>query len=156
MKKYLNKVLCLVKKFKEADFVQLPREENIKVDTLAKEASASEVMDELDEIQYLPSIDFPKVHQIEGEENWMTPIVSYLKDGKLPEGKDEARKLRVISVRYVLMNEVLYKRGFSQPYLRCLAPDEPNYVLREVHEGACDNHSGARSLVHKVVRVGYY
>ena len=54
------------------------------------------------------------------------------------------------------MNEVLYKRGFSQPYLRCLAPDEANYVLREVHEGACGNHLGAGSLVHKVVRAGYY
>ena len=79
----------------------------------------------------------------------MTPIISYLKDGRLPEGKDKARKLRVRSTRYVLMDEVLYKRGFSQPYLRCLAPNEANYVLREVH-------SGARSLVHKVVRVGYY
>ena len=156
MKKYLNKVLRLVKKFKEADFVQFPREENIKADTLAKEASTSEVMDEFDEIQYLPSIDFLEVHQIEGEENWMTPIVSYLKNGKLPEGKDEARKFRVRSARYVLMNEVLYKRGFSQPYLRRLAQDEANYVLREVHEGACGNHSGARSLVHKVVRANYY
>ena len=54
------------------------------------------------------------------------------------------------------MDEVLYKGGFSQPYLRCLASDEANYVLREVHEGACGNHSGARSLVHKVVRAGYY
>ena len=54
------------------------------------------------------------------------------------------------------MDEVLYKRGFSQPYLRCLAPDEANYVLREVHKGACGNHSGARSLVHKVVCAGYY
>ena len=156
MKKYLNKVLCLVKNFKETDFVQLPQEENIEADTLAKEASASEVMDEIDEIQYLPTINFPKLHQIEGEENWMTPIVSYLKDGKLPEGKNEAKKLRVRSAKYILMNEVLYKRGFSQPYLRCLAPDEANYVLREVHEGVCGNHFGARSLVHKVVRVGYY
>ena len=156
MKKYLNKVIHLVKKFKEADFVQLPREENIETDTLDKEASASEVMDEIDEIQYLPSIDFPKVHQIEGEENWMTPIVSYLKDGKLPEEKDKPRKLRVRSARYVLMNEVLYKRGFSQPYLRCLALDKANYVLREVHEGACGNHLGAGSLVHKVVCTGYY
>ena len=86
----------------------------------------------------------------------MTPIVSYLKDGRLPEEKDEARKLRVRSARYVLMDEVLYKRGFSQPYLRCLVLDEAYYVLREVHEGACGNYSGARSLVHKVVRVGYY
>ena len=107
MKKYLNKVVHLIQKFKETDFIQIPREENMEADTLAKEASASEVMDEFDEIQYLPSIDFPKVHQLEGEENWMTPIISYLKDGKLPEGKDEARKLRVRSAKYVLMNEVL-------------------------------------------------
>ena len=86
----------------------------------------------------------------------MTPIVSYLKDERLPEGKDEARKLRVRAARYLLMDEVLYKRDFSQPYLRCLAPDKANYVLREVHEGACGNHSRARSLIHKVVRAGYY
>ena len=61
MKKYLNKVVRLVKKFKEVDFVQIPREENMEADTLAKEASASEAMDEFDEIQYLPSIDFPEV-----------------------------------------------------------------------------------------------
>ena len=38
MKKYLKKVLQLVKKFKEANFVQIPREENMEVDALAKEA----------------------------------------------------------------------------------------------------------------------
>ena len=86
----------------------------------------------------------------------MAPIISYLKDGTLPERKDEARKLRVRSAKYVLLNDALYKRGFSQPYLRCLSPDEANYVLREVHEEACGNHSGARSLIHKVVRAGYY
>uniref|UniRef100_A0A2N9GYK5 Reverse transcriptase domain-containing protein n=1 Tax=Fagus sylvatica TaxID=28930 RepID=A0A2N9GYK5_FAGSY len=33
---------------------------------------------------------------------------------------------------------------------------EADYVMREVHEGICGNHSGARSLVHKLVRAGYY
>ena len=28
--------------------------------------------------------------------------------------------------------------------------------MREVHEGICGNHSRSRSLVHKLVRVGYY
>ena len=112
----------------------------MEADALAKEASATGAMDEFDEVQYVPSIDLPEVQQIEDRENWMTPIVSYLKEGKLLEGKDEARKLRVKAARYVLMDEVLYKRGFSQPYLRCLAPDEVNYMLREVHEGACGNH----------------
>ena len=113
-------------------------------------------MDEFDEIQYIPSVDLPEVQQVESEGNWMTPIVSYLKDGRLLEGKDEARKLKVRSARYVLMEEVLYKRGFSQPYLRCLAPEKANYVLREVHEGACGNHFRAKSLIHKVVCAGYY
>ena len=65
-------------------------------------------------------------------------------------------KLRIRSAKYILLNEVLYKRGFSQPYLRCLALNEVNYVLREVHEGAYGNHSEAKALVHKVVRAGYY
>ena len=113
-----------MKKFKEANFIQILKEENAEADTLTKEASATRVMDEFDEIQYVPSIDLPEVQQIGNEENWMTLIVSYLKDGRLPEGKDEARKLRIRVARYVLIDEVLYKRGFSQPYLRCLALDE--------------------------------
>ena len=156
MKKYFEKKLQLVKKFKETNFVQIPREENIETDALAKETSANEPRDEFDEVQYIPSIDLPEVLQVQNEGNWMAPIISYLKDGSLPEGKDEARRLRVRSARYVLLNEVLYKRGFSQPYLRCLLPDEANYVLREVHEEACGNHSGARSLIHKVVHAEYY
>ena len=112
----------------------------MEADALAKEASTTGAMDEFDEVQYVLSIDLPEVQQIKDRENWMTPIVSYLKEGKLPEGKDEARKLRVKAARYVLMDEVLYKRGFSQRYLRCLAPDEVNYMLKEVHEGACGNH----------------
>ena len=121
-----------------------------------KEASADGSVDESDKIQYMPSIDLPKVQQIEGEENWMTSIVTYLKDGRLPEERDEAKKLRIKSAKYVIIDEVLYKRGFSQPYLRCLVPNEANYVLREVHEGAYGNHSGARAFVHKVVHAGYY
>ena len=28
--------------------------------------------------------------------------------------------------------------------------------MREVHEGICGNHSGSQSLVHKLIRAGYY
>ena len=102
MKKYLSRVKCLIKKFKEANFLQISREENMEANALAKEALVDESMDEFDEVQYMSSIDLPNVQQIEGEENWMTPLVAYLKDGKLPEEKDEARKLRIRSAKYVL------------------------------------------------------
>ena len=59
MKKYLNKVKRLVKKFKEASFIQIPREENMEAYALAKVASAEKTMDEYDKVQYMPSIDLP-------------------------------------------------------------------------------------------------
>ena len=54
------------------------------------------------------------------------------------------------------MKDVLYKRGFSRLYLRCLDPEEAEYVMREVHKGICGNHSRVRSLVHKLIRAGCY
>ena len=54
-----------------------------------------------------------EVNQIDGVANWTTPIVSYLKDGILPEDTEEVRKLKVRAAKFVLMDEVLYKRGFS-------------------------------------------
>ena len=140
MKKYLNRVRQFVMKFKEVSFVQLPREENMEADALAKVALAGEARDEFDKIQYMPSIDLLEAQQIEERVNWMTPIVIYLKDERLPDDKDETKKLRIKVAKYVLIDKVVYKRGFFQPYLRCLALDESNYVLREVHEGACGNH----------------
>ncbi|VVA38013.1 PREDICTED: rve domain-containing /RVT_3 domain-containing protein, partial [Prunus dulcis] len=67
----------------------------------------------------------------------------------LPANPAEARRVRHRSARYLVINGSLYKRGFSLPYLRCLTPEEGHYVLREIHEGICGNHSGARSLAHK-------
>ena len=113
MKKYLNKIRQLVKKFNEASFVKLPREENVEANALAKATTTGEPMDKFDKVQYMPSIDLPEVQQIGGEENWMTPIVIYFKDGKPSKDKDEAKKLRIRVVKYVLIDNVLYKRGFS-------------------------------------------
>ena len=42
------------------------------------------------------------------------------------------------------------------PYLKYLAPDETTYVLREIHEGVCGDHSRSRSLVGKTIRAGYF
>jgi len=100
--------------------------------------------------------DGANMQEIGSKSNWTTPLVSYLRNGMLPNEKDAARKLKVQASRFVLIKDVLYKRGFSRPYLRCLGPEQAEYVIREVHEGICGNHSGARSLVHKLIRAGYY
>ena len=91
------------------------------------------------------------MQEVDSECNWTTPWISYLKTGVLPDEKGAARKLKVQASWFVLMKDVLYKKGFSRPYLRCLGQEEADYVMREVHEGICENHLGARSLVHKLI-----
>ncbi|KAI5352183.1 hypothetical protein L3X38_005074 [Prunus dulcis] len=74
----------------------------------------------------------------------------------MPKEDTLPRRVRHRSARYLIINGSLYKRGFSLPYLRCLTPEEGHYVLREIHEGICGNHSGSRSLAHKAIRQGYF
>ena len=57
-----------------------------------------------------------------------------MKNDTLPDGKEAARKLKVQATQFVLIKDVLYKKGFSHPYLRCLSPKEADYVMREVYD----------------------
>uniref|UniRef100_A0A2N9GRM8 Reverse transcriptase domain-containing protein n=1 Tax=Fagus sylvatica TaxID=28930 RepID=A0A2N9GRM8_FAGSY len=122
---------------------------------LAKAASSSTVDDKIKTVQQ-SSLQTTEVNPIHTEISWMTPIISYLQEGTLPDNRHEARRLKVRASRFLMLQGTLYKRGFSLPYLRCLAPDEANYVMREIHEGVCGDHSGARALQRKIVRAGYY
>ena len=79
-----------------------------------------------------------------------------MKNSALPDDKEVVMKLKVQAAQFVLIKDVLYKRGFSRPYLKCLSPEKANYVMREVHEKICGNHSRSRLLVHKLIRAGYY
>ena len=86
----------------------------------------------------------------------MTPFLDYLKDGVLPTDKKEAKSLMFRAANYTLIDDILYKQGFSFPYLRCLRVEEGIRVLEELHAGECSNHIQAQSLYIKVLCLGYY
>jgi ribonuclease HI len=156
MTKYLKLVKNAMNWFDKVILLQVPREQNTGADAFAKLASSDEATNQHIEVQYSPSHMEEEVSPIDVSNSWMTPITNYLEGGTLPSDPIEARKLRTRFARFALIQGTLYKRGFSLPYLRCLGKAEAEYVMREVHEGICGNHSGARSLVHKLVRAGYY
>ena len=79
-----------------------------------------------------------------------------LKKWRITWWKGSHKEVEGPSSTFVLIKDILYKRGFSHSYLRCLSPKEVDCVMREVHERICENHSGSRSLVHKLIRDGYY
>ena len=86
----------------------------------------------------------------------MTQIISFLQDDHLPLDFEEARKVKKRAARFMILNDILYKRGFSMPYLKCLDEEEAKYILKENHERVCRDHTGPRSLVSKLVRIGYF
>ena len=115
MKKYLDEVRARVDDL-EAKVVQIPREENERAGRLAKAASAEQMVipgNVLSFVQLSPLIDLSNMQEICSDNSWTTPLVSYLKDGVLPDEKEAARKFKVQAARFVLIKDVLYKRGFS-------------------------------------------
>ncbi|KAL5554621.1 hypothetical protein UlMin_042022 [Ulmus minor] len=157
---YLKKAKELLRQFDTVTITQIPRNENINADALARLATWLE--DSLLKTVPLEILDEPSInkHQqvdaISDKPTWMDPIMAYLRDGILPQDKFEARQLRFRLARYYLDKDKLRKRSFSSPSLTCLKEDQAKYVLQEVHEGVCGNHSSGRALAHKVLLQGYY
>ena len=86
----------------------------------------------------------------------MEEIATYLRDDRLPNDREAARRVKYHAEHYLLLGDRLYKRGISTPLLRCLGPEEAQAVLQEIHEGVCGNHAGGQSLAHKALLQGYY
>lgn len=86
----------------------------------------------------------------------MTPLIQYLRTGQVPPTSHAARSLRMKAAHYALHNGVLYKKGYLEPWLRCVGPNQALYVLQELHHGSCGSHAGARTLAQKAIRTGYF
>ena len=97
MKKYLDQVKARMDDL-EAKIVQIPRGENKRADCLAKAASAEHMVTPgniLSFVQLSPLINPSNVQEICSDSSWTTPLVSYLRNGVLPDGKEATRKLKV-------------------------------------------------------------
>ena len=138
----------------------IPRDRNERVDALAIVAASLPVKETI----YLPiyykpdsSILHDRVSQIqEAPPSWMDPIILYITTGELPDDKSRAHKIQIQSARFSIIDGQLYKRSLGEPYLKCLTPEQSQYVLAELHEGICGNHPGGRTLAHQVHTQGYY
>lgn len=51
---------------------------------------------------------------------------------------------------------LLFRRGFNQEPLRCIAGDGVARVFKEVHLGDCDKHQGNSRIFRHIIHLGYY
>nr|GEV33259.1 reverse transcriptase domain-containing protein [Tanacetum cinerariifolium] len=161
MIKYLEIVRGLVSGFTTFSISQVLQSKNKQADAVSKIASTSfahlskHVLVEVLENKSIKEKEVAAVIEEDGT-TWMTQIADYLKEGILPGDNKEARKLRLKARQYELMKEVLYRRSFLTPWLRCVGPLQADYVMREIHKGSCSMHAGPRSVVAKAIWLGYY
>ncbi|XP_074318120.1 uncharacterized protein LOC141654911 [Silene latifolia] len=88
--------------------------------------------------------------------DWRVPYLNWLRDGTLPEDKKEAQSFRIKASRYIMNDNILFRKSLAGPCLRCLSKEEAETVLQDVHGGECGNHAGGRSLSNKTLRQGYF
>ncbi|XP_071705274.1 uncharacterized protein [Rutidosis leptorrhynchoides] len=160
MQKYLKLAEEMANKFELFSITQVPRSMNKKADALSKLATSvfSHFTKEVRvEVLSQKSTDVvQEVATVEEVVTWMSPIIMYLKHDTLPIDGVAARKIRMKAPSYTLGDDILFKKSFTVPLLRCVGLNEAEIIVREVHEGTCGMHAGFRTVVGKIMRLGYF
>ena len=160
---YLNRVKPLSRDFHFFTLEQFPQGKNSHADSLATLATISK--EDLPQIILIESYVLPAydelppvgVNFMKIGPSWQDPLVTFLKDGILPEDKVEAEKVHRKAPRFWLSeDQKLYERSYSGPYLSCVHPEAVDMLLEELHKGICSSHTGGRSLAHKALTQGYW
>ncbi|XP_022867930.1 uncharacterized protein LOC111387586 [Olea europaea var. sylvestris] len=132
---YLMEVKNLQKGFTRFKITKVPRKDNERADALAKLVFANpKRLPRTASVQILRQPSIPHttdVMNIKYEESWMDPLFEYLTKNKLPEDAFTARRLKIWAALFAVIDGLLYKRGFTMSYLKCLRPTEPQEVLVE-------------------------
>lgn len=159
MQKYLRLTKHLTQEFDQVEFTQVPRSQKSEADGIERQMSSkggSTPPDLKMEVQKHLSIEEFHTFAVQSKNSWMTPILSFLQDKRLLADVEEAKKIRKRAIKFIMLNDTLYKKGFSMPYLKCVEENEAKCILEEVQEGIYGDHTGPRSLVSKIIIVGYF
>ncbi|KAI3795496.1 hypothetical protein L1987_38151 [Smallanthus sonchifolius] len=97
MKKYKATAQGLMQSFESYSVKQVPRSKNKQADALSKLTFAHLTKKVLVEVLKAPSICEEEIHDVitEEEKNWMTPVIDFLKEEKLPDDEAEAARLQI-------------------------------------------------------------
>jgi hypothetical protein len=61
--------------------------------------------------------------------DWRRELIDYLENRTQPSKKKSVVQLRMKAGKFTMVNEALYKRGFTLPILKCILPEEGNYTF---------------------------
>jgi hypothetical protein len=85
-------------------------------------------------------------------DDWRTPLVRYLEN----PCHIVVRKVWWQSLKYVVLDNTLYRRTIDGLLLKCLGLDQYKIDIWEVHEGICGTHQLAHKMKWLLHRAGFY
>ncbi|KAM0850427.1 hypothetical protein ACQ4PT_053095 [Festuca glaucescens] len=103
-----------------------------------------------------PAPDSVLVAVVSDAGDWTEPYINYLERQVLPMDETEARMIVRRCKSFTIINQDLYKRSIFGVFQRCVTAEEGGKILRDIHAGDCGHHAGARSIVAKAFRHGFY
>jgi hypothetical protein len=112
--------------FENADITHILRNQNQKADALSKLAAG----EDLDKDRPVVVLEIPRTsvdveyveqYQVITGNKWYVPIWDFLTRGYLPQEPVQAKSICRQATRYVESNDVLFHRGFTRPWQRCLS-----------------------------------
>ena len=99
MKRYLKLTSQLSSNFNDVRIGQIPREENLEADEVARLASSNSGTRQPGlymEVQTIPSIEGLDVVYVQSKGNWMDLILVYIRDGRLSFDLSEEDQSQVV------------------------------------------------------------
>ena len=143
---FLDLARSLLQQCAEITISHVPRSDNEVANELALQASSFRLG--LNEIN---SKDIAK-EQLEKNKDWRQKLKQYLSN---PSFKAEY-KLKQKALKYVLLDDELFKRRQEGLLLRCVNSAEAKRTVYEVHKGICGAHKLGLKMRWLIHRYGYY
>ncbi|XP_021844707.1 uncharacterized protein [Spinacia oleracea] len=159
MKMYLTKARKVIDQLQDFTIQHIPRSENQQADALSRLVSSIKGMEPrkiIWEVLQEQNINVEAFMSLDRGPDWMEKIIKFKRDNVLPDSEKEATLIKKQADWFLWHNETLYKISYTHPLLKCVTPEEGNYILREIHQGACGSHQGARTIAGKALRSGFY
>ncbi|GKV04389.1 hypothetical protein SLEP1_g16547 [Rubroshorea leprosula] len=160
---YFALAVQLLEEFDDVSIRHVSRDQNYEANEMAQIASGLRIpKGVMQKVVIVEKRSLPSIHQ-RGmtvstcsidvtQTDWRFPIIQYLKDQSIKV----SRKTKMQALNYVLIEDVLYRRGNDELLLRCLGPDESFQMLSDVHDGICGEHQAGIKMRWLIHRHGFF
>jgi hypothetical protein len=90
--------------------------------------------------------------------SWYKDIIFFLQNLQPPSGmeKNKGRALKLKSIKYCLVDQILYWKDPLGVLLRCLDLQEAQRIMSGFHDSLCGGDYFWRTTAYKILRAGYF